>query len=101
MLQGSRILVTLEDSSSIVMHGGAMIEGMCYRASRFVVRRKDNGFHSQFHIVFFKTTMVERAWELLPQHAFNLITVSDFANGFSMDLGLIGKLKSVSIMIWN
>ena len=28
-------------------------------------------------------------------HVFNLITVSDFANGYPLDVGLIGKLKIV------
>lgn len=81
------------------MHGGGMIEGACYRATNFVVRRRGKGFHSQFHIVFFKTTIVERVWELLPPHVFNLITVSEFANGYPLDVGLIGMLFLSCLLI--
>lgn len=78
----SRILVTIEDEASIYVYARMFIEDMCYRATNFVVWRNGNGFHSQFHIVLLTTFLVERAWELLPIHSFNLIIASAFASGY-------------------
>ena len=82
--------MTIEEDASIYVHARMFLEGSCYRSTNFVVRRNGKGFHNRFHIVLLKTSLVERAWELLPTHSFNLMSASEFASGYPWDYGIIG-----------
>lgn len=93
-MKGKRVLVSLEDEGTIGSLGNMFLQSMCYRMSNFIVRKNGKGFHSRFHIVLTRRSIVERAWELLPEHCFNLISVTEFARGVSVEGGVIGACCS-------
>ena len=37
-----------------------------------------------------EAALLERAWELLPTHSFNMIYAYEFASGYPWDFGIIG-----------
>lgn len=78
-------MVTMEDDEAIFVQARMFLEEMCYQATNFILRRHGKGFHDHFYIVLQKTS-----WELLPMHAFNLISVSEFVSGHLCAQGIIG-----------
>lgn len=85
----------MEENSSIQAHKSVFVEGMCYRMTIFVVRREGKGVHRTFHIFLLKSSIVERIWELLPMHSFNVMSVLEFASCCSWELGIIGELTLI------